>query len=60
MIMLDPPSTSHNVLHLCTTLQGAKNVEGLQEALEKMPEEMITEVCRAILCEVSAVDGCAS
>mmetsp|Transcript_28087 Transcript_28087/g.71598 ORF Transcript_28087/g.71598 Transcript_28087/m.71598 type:complete len:397 (-) Transcript_28087:670-1860(-) len=43
-------------VRMCTAvraaLAGAKNVEGLQEALAALPEDVVTDLCRAILCEV--------
>ncbi|GFH16776.1 BZIP domain-containing protein, partial [Haematococcus lacustris] len=33
-------------------LAGARNVEGLQEALDKLPDPLVTDICRGILCEV--------
>lgn len=36
-------------------LAGASNVEGLQHALDQLPEHMIVDICHAILCEVRAM-----
>lgn len=35
-----------------TALADAKNVEGLQQCLEQLPEHIIQDICRSLLCEV--------
>ncbi len=47
---LVPPAPNH-VRALClqavrTALAGARNVEGFQEVLEQLPEDIITEICK--------------